>query len=146
MSPGGEEVCDAVRRLFLFIGADPNPGWLEGCGMARDDKEFLVTGQAGVKLGLQTSIPGVFAIGDVRAGSVKRVAAAVGEGAAAVTQVHAYLAGVWKTGDGQSVPGAGEEPNEGYQGEERVRRLHFEKKKQKIIIMLSRASKECHQY
>ena len=93
-SPGREEICHAIRRLFLFIGADPNTRWLEGCGMARDDKGFLVTGQAGVKLALQTSIPGVFAIGDVRAGSVKRVAAAVGEGAAAVAQVHAYLAGV----------------------------------------------------
>jgi thioredoxin reductase (NADPH) len=93
-SPGVSEVCHEIRRLFLFIGADPNTGWLEGCGMARDDKGFLVTGQAGARHVLETSIPGVFAIGDVRAGSVKRVAAAVGEGAAAVAQVHAYLAGV----------------------------------------------------
>jgi len=92
-SPGGAEICHSIRRLFLFIGADPNTGWLEGCGMARDDKGFLVTGHAGAKHALETSIPGVFAIGDVRAGSVKRVAAAVGEGAAAVAQVHAYLAG-----------------------------------------------------
>jgi thioredoxin reductase (NADPH) len=91
-SPGGDEICHTIRRLFLFIGADPNTGWLEGCGMARDHKGFLVTGHAGTKHALETSVPGVFAIGDVRAGSVKRVAAAVGEGAAAVAQVHAYLA------------------------------------------------------
>jgi thioredoxin reductase (NADPH) len=92
-SPGGAEICHTIRRLFLFIGADPNTGWLEGCGMARDEKGFLLTGMAGATHGLETNIPGVFAIGDVRAGSVKRVAAAVGEGAAAVAQVHAYLAG-----------------------------------------------------
>ena len=92
-SPGREEICHAIRRLFLFIGADPNTGWLEGCGMARDGKGFLLTGLVGAKHALETSVPGVFAIGDVRAGSVKRVAAAVGEGAAAVAQVHAYLAG-----------------------------------------------------
>ncbi len=89
---GGGEERHPIRRLFLFIGADPNTGWLEGCGMERDAKGFLLTGMAGAKHALQTSVPGVFAIGDVRAGSVKRVAAAVGEGAAAVAQMHAYLA------------------------------------------------------
>jgi thioredoxin reductase (NADPH) len=79
--------------LFLFIGADPNAAWLEGC-VAMDGKGFVVTGAstAGAsRLPLETSLPGVFAIGDVRAGSTKRVAAAVGEGAAVVAQIHSVL-------------------------------------------------------
>ena len=79
----------AIRHLFLFIGADPNAGWLHGC-VETDEKGFIVTGKAA--LTLQTSRPRVFAIGDVRAGSTKRVAAAVGEGAAVVAQVHVALA------------------------------------------------------
>ncbi|MGK2910271.1 MAG: FAD-dependent oxidoreductase [Sphingobium sp.] len=79
----------ALRHLFLFIGADPNAGWLQGC-METDRKGFIVTGKSG--LPLETSMPGVFAIGDVRAGSTKRVAAAVGEGAAVVAQIHQTLA------------------------------------------------------
>jgi thioredoxin reductase (NADPH) len=78
-----------LRHLFLFVGADPNAGWLQGC-VALDDKGFVETGVAA--LSLQTDRPGVFAIGDVRAGSTKRVAAAVGEGAAVVSQLHQYLA------------------------------------------------------
>ena len=78
-----------LRHLFLFVGADPNAGWLQGC-VALDDKGFVETGVAA--LSLQTDRPGVFAIGDVRAGSTKRVAAAVGEGAAVVSQIHQYLA------------------------------------------------------
>jgi thioredoxin reductase (NADPH) len=79
----------ALRHMFLFIGADPNAAWLAGC-VETDDKGFVVTG-AGA-LPLETSRPGVFAIGDVRAGSTKRVAAAVGEGAAVVAQIHAAIA------------------------------------------------------
>ena len=79
----------ALRHLFLFIGADPNAGWLDGC-VDTDAKGFIVTG--GSALPLQTSLAGVFAIGDVRAGSTKRVAAAVGEGAAVVAQIHMMLA------------------------------------------------------
>lgn len=79
----------ALRHLFLFIGAEPNSAWLAGCAET-DDKGFVVTGKG--PLPLQTSQPGVFAIGDVRAGSTKRVAAAVGEGAAVVAQIHAMLA------------------------------------------------------
>lgn len=79
----------AIRHLFLFIGADPNAGWLQGC-VETDEKGFIVTGKAA--LTLQTSRARVFAIGDVRAGSTKRVAAAVGEGAAVVAQVHVALA------------------------------------------------------
>ncbi len=78
-----------LRHLFLFIGADPNAGWLQGCAET-DAKGFVVTGRG--TLPLETSLRGVFAIGDVRAGSTKRVAAAVGEGAAVVAQIHAMTA------------------------------------------------------
>jgi thioredoxin reductase (NADPH) len=77
-------------RVFLFIGADPNTAWLGDCGVRVDDKGFILTG--GAAASLETSVPGVFAIGDVRAGSTKRVAAAVGEGAAVVSQIHGHLA------------------------------------------------------
>lgn len=101
----GAEVELATRSLFLFIGADPNTGWLGDCPIALDAHGFVRTGgelkeadldQAAWAGGLrpdslECSVPGVFAIGDVRAGSVKRVAAAVGEGAAVVAQVHRYL-------------------------------------------------------
>ncbi|WP_432262481.1 FAD-dependent oxidoreductase [Cupriavidus sp. TMH.W2] len=89
-----------VRHLFLFIGADPNAAWLRTCKVEVDDKGFVRTGggslgcASAVPYPLQTSVPGVFAIGDVRAGSTKRVAAAVGEGAAVVAQIHDYLARV----------------------------------------------------
>jgi thioredoxin reductase (NADPH) len=90
----------ALRHLFLFIGADPNAAWLEN-RVAVDDKGFVLTGLAcpdgrsdcgRAALPLETTFPGVFAIGDVRAGSTKRVAAAVGEGAAVVAQIHTALA------------------------------------------------------
>jgi thioredoxin reductase (NADPH) len=83
-----------ARQLFLFIGADPNTDWLEGIGVALDERRFVRTGaDAGVdRLPLETSRRGVFAIGDVRSGSVKRVAAAAGDGAQVVASVHAYLA------------------------------------------------------
>jgi thioredoxin reductase (NADPH) len=85
--------------LFLMTGASPNTAWLKGC-LALDGKQFIKTG---VDLGhdwpleraphlLETSRPGVFAVGDVRAGSVKRVASAVGEGSMAVQFVHQVLA------------------------------------------------------
>ena len=80
----------AARFLFLFIGAEPNTAWVDR-GIALDDRGFIVTGQSSHR-GLETSSPGVFAIGDVRSGSVKRVAACVGEGAAVVAQIHSYLA------------------------------------------------------
>jgi len=82
------------RHVFLFIGADPNTRWLDGC-VALDNRGFVLTGEAagaGVRSPLETSRPGIFAAGDVRGGSTKRVAAAVGEGAAVVAQIHAYLA------------------------------------------------------
>jgi thioredoxin reductase (NADPH) len=92
--PSGEETRRAIRHLFLFIGADPNTAWLSGSGVALDAKGFVRTGAnvAGGSGALETSRPGVFAIGDVRAGSTKRVAAAVGEGAQVIATIHAYLA------------------------------------------------------
>jgi len=88
---GSGETCRPIRHVFNFIGADPNTDWLAGTDIALDPKGFIITG-AGGRGPLETSVPGVFAIGDVRAGSTKRVAAAVGEGAQAVAAVHAYLA------------------------------------------------------
>jgi thioredoxin reductase (NADPH) len=79
-----------LRHLFLFIGADPNTAWLNGC-VALDNRGFVRTGEDG-RSPLETSRAGIFAAGDVRAGSTKRVAAAVGEGAAVVAQIHAFLA------------------------------------------------------
>ncbi len=90
----GKETRRPMGHLFLFIGADPNTGWMENCEVALDDKGFVLTGpDLGVgHRPLETSRPGVFAIGDVRSGSTKRVAAAVGEGAQVVATIHAYLA------------------------------------------------------
>ena len=79
-----------AQYMFLFIGADPNTQWLDR-RIALNSKGFVTTGSDS-QLPLETSSPGVFAIGDVRCGSVKRVAAGVGEGAAVVAQIHAYLA------------------------------------------------------
>ena len=79
-----------AQYMFLFIGADPNTQWLDR-RIALNNKGFVTTG-SDLQLPLETSSPGVFAIGDVRCGSVKRVAAGVGEGAAVVAQIHAYLA------------------------------------------------------
>jgi len=89
-----------IQHLFLMTGADPNTAWLGGC-VALDSRQFIKTG---ADLGkewplprppylLETSLPGVFAVGDVRAGSLKRVAAAVGDGSMAVQFVHKILAG-----------------------------------------------------
>jgi thioredoxin reductase (NADPH) len=94
----------ATRYLFLFVGAVPNTGWLKNCDLQLDRHGFICTGadidetaladarwKGARPRPLECSIPGAFAIGDVRAGSVKRVAGAVGEGAAVVAQLHAYL-------------------------------------------------------
>jgi thioredoxin reductase (NADPH) len=88
-----------IRHLFLMTGADPNTGWLQGC-VALDRKQFIRTGaDTGADWPLprhpyllETSLPGVFAVGDIRSGSVKRVASAVGEGSMAVQFVHKVLA------------------------------------------------------
>ncbi|WP_159011407.1 FAD-dependent oxidoreductase [Bradyrhizobium sp. S69] len=91
----GEDSSAEIRNLFLFVGADPATGWLDGCGVTVDRGGFVVTG-AQSDLGrpvptLETSVPGVFAVGDVRSGSVKRVGGAIGEGAQVVASLHGFL-------------------------------------------------------
>ncbi|MER9107814.1 FAD-dependent oxidoreductase [Mesorhizobium sp. M0848] len=88
----GAKTTRSIRHLFLFIGADPNTDWLANCDVALDARGFVRTGSDIGSTQMETSRSGVFAIGDVRAGSVKRVAAAVGEGAQVVAALHAYLA------------------------------------------------------
>ena len=86
-----------IRNLFLFVGADPATNWLSGCGVTLDRGGLVVTGaQSELNLGrpvalLETSVPGVFAVGDARSGSVKRVGGAIGEGAQVVAALHSYL-------------------------------------------------------
>jgi len=90
----GNETSRAIAHLFLLIGAAPNTKWLAGSGVATDPKGFILTGaDAGNDAKpLETSRPGIYAIGDVRLNSVKRVGAAIGEGAQVVAALHAYLA------------------------------------------------------
>jgi thioredoxin reductase (NADPH) len=87
----GEVTRRRVRNLFLFIGASPETAFLAACGdMVLDRAGFVVTGGPG-RGELESSLPGVFAVGDVRAGSTKRVGAAIGEGAAVVAALHRFL-------------------------------------------------------
>jgi thioredoxin reductase (NADPH) len=95
--PAGEETRD-IAHVFLMTGAAPNTRWLEGC-VALDEKGFVRTGPdtPGWPLPrppqlLETSVPGIFAVGDVRSGNVKRVASAVGEGSICIQLVHRVLA------------------------------------------------------
>lgn len=110
----GEETEKPIRHLFLFIGADPATAWLKDTGIALDGKNFVLTGldvpssirsnsSAGRPLPLETSVRGVFAAGDVRSGSVKRVGAAIGEGAVVGADLHTALA------DSQAVRDEGNE-------------------------------------
>ena len=102
-APSGQEMERAIRNVFLFIGADPATNWLRACGVGLDEKGFVPTGSQaktcaaagsmGNPLPLESNVPGVFAVGDARSGSVKRVGGAIGEGAAVVAQLHSYLAG-----------------------------------------------------
>ena len=91
----GKETEAAIRNVFLFVGADPATEWLQGC-VALDKAGFVITG-VGVGNGapahspLESSAPGVFAVGDVRSGSVKRVGGAIGEGAQVVAAIHKFL-------------------------------------------------------
>jgi thioredoxin reductase (NADPH) len=100
----GETSTHPIRHVFIMAGASPRTEWLKGC-LALDDKGFILTGRdldgasdkpawplARVPQMLETSLPGVFAVGDVRSGNVKRVASAVGEGAIAIHLVHRTLA------------------------------------------------------
>jgi thioredoxin reductase (NADPH) len=80
----------AIAHVFLLLGADPATQWLTGCGVALDAHGFVVCGLSGSPL--ETTVSGVFAVGDVRAGSVKRVGSAIGEGAQVVAALHAFLA------------------------------------------------------
>jgi thioredoxin reductase (NADPH) len=80
----------AAHGLFVMIGADPRTGWLKGT-LALDDKGFVRAGE-GTSSPFATSHAGIFAVGDVRSGSLKRVASAVGEGSVVVSAVHQYLA------------------------------------------------------
>src|SRR5215813_6960880 len=101
---GGDEQRHEGAQVFLFVGADPATDWLRGCDVALDAKGFVRTGpdlsrddlarsgRRTIPSTLETNVPGVFAVGDVRSGSVKRVGGAIGEGAAVVAQLHAYLA------------------------------------------------------
>ncbi|HET9036200.1 MAG TPA: NAD(P)/FAD-dependent oxidoreductase, partial [Myxococcaceae bacterium] len=101
---GGDEQRHEVGQVFLFVGADPATEWLRTCDVALDAKGFVRTGpdlsrddlarsgRRTIPASLETNVPGVFAVGDVRSGSVKRVGGAIGEGAAVVAQLHAYLA------------------------------------------------------
>jgi thioredoxin reductase (NADPH) len=99
---GGDDHTADVRNVFLFVGADPATDWLDGCGVTVDRGGFVVTGaqseqnQGRLVAQLETSVPGVFAVGDVRSGSVKRVGGAIGEGAQVVAALHGFLGDVAK--------------------------------------------------
>jgi thioredoxin reductase (NADPH) len=105
----GLEERHTVGQVFLFVGADPATEWLADCDVALDAKGFVRTGpdlsrddfarsgRRTIPASLETNVPGVFAVGDVRSGSVKRVGGAIGEGAAVVAQLHAYLADLART-------------------------------------------------
>jgi thioredoxin reductase (NADPH) len=102
--PDGEVHRRELRNVFLFVGADPETRWLEDCGVAVDKHGFVLTGADAVADAdgrarpgrvpnpFETSVRGAFAVGDVRAGSVKRVGGAIGDGAAAVALIHKHLA------------------------------------------------------
>ena len=95
----GAEESRPIGNVFLFVGADPETDWLKGCGVTLDSHGFVLTGKAcairasgELSAPLETTVPGVFAVGDVRAGSVKRVGGAIGEGASVIALIHQYLA------------------------------------------------------
>jgi thioredoxin reductase (NADPH) len=88
----GKETRRPIRHLFSFIGVDPNTDWLATAGVALDAKGFVVTGRDEAPGPLVTNVHGLFAVGDIRSGSSKRVAASVGEGAQVVAALHAFLA------------------------------------------------------
>jgi thioredoxin reductase (NADPH) len=86
----GAETRRPIRHLFSFIGVDPNTDWLAGAAVALDSKGFVLTGKDGMA-SLETNVHGLFAVGDIRSGSIKRVAASVGEGAQVVAALHLYF-------------------------------------------------------
>ncbi len=90
----GEEETKDIPNIFVMIGAVPNTGWIGDC-VALDDKGFVLTGndaKPGNTSPFVTSVPGIFAVGDIRSGSVKRVASGVGEGSVCISHVHGDLA------------------------------------------------------
>jgi thioredoxin reductase (NADPH) len=97
----GERLTLPASSLFILIGADAETAWVPAA-IDRDERGYILTGRAALETGhwpldrdpfiVETTVPGIFAVGDVRAGSIKRVAAAVGEGSMAVALVHRYLA------------------------------------------------------
>jgi len=95
----GRTSCDDIQHLFMMTGVDPNTAWIGGC-LALDGQNFIKTGADVTDtwqlnrppFPLETSVPGVFAVGDIRSGSVKRVASAVGEGSMAIQFLHQVLA------------------------------------------------------
>jgi thioredoxin reductase (NADPH) len=95
----GQDERRPIRHVFVFVGADPETDWLADCGVALDSHGFVLTGSAcanrapgAFSTPLESNVAGVFAVGDVRSGSVKRVGGAIGEGAAVVALIHQYLA------------------------------------------------------
>jgi thioredoxin reductase (NADPH) len=115
--PTGMVTKKPIRNVFLFIGADPATQWLKGCGILLDRNGFVRTGpslapdeiamNARLPMPLESNIFGVFAVGDVRCGSVKRIGGAIGEGAAVVPQLHSFLVGA-----PPSVPDCGPEKSQ----------------------------------
>jgi len=101
---GLPEVRRPIHHLFLFIGAEPNSSWLTGAGVALDSRGFVLAGGAVGGRVLETSRSGVFAVGDIRSGSPKRVATAVGDGAQVVANLHEHLSTV--EGRGVRLPGS----------------------------------------
>jgi len=99
----GKEIALPTTVLFLMIGAEPNTEWLNGC-VALDEKKFVETGHAPrgevATSPYATSIRGIFAVGDVRANSVKRVASSVGEGSVVVHAIHGWLSELAARDDG----------------------------------------------
>jgi thioredoxin reductase (NADPH) len=95
-TPAGQRSIQ-TRHLFLFTGAEPSTEWLHDCGVEVDDRGFVLTGNterpdgSGQRFAFETNVRGVFAVGDVRSCSIKRVASSVGEGAAVVSEIHALL-------------------------------------------------------
>jgi thioredoxin reductase (NADPH) len=93
----GAETEAPIRNVFLFIGADPATDWLDGCGVEVDKSGFVMTGaqlgedKSRLSSPLESSVRGVFAVGDARSGSVKRVGSAIGEGAQVVQAIHGFL-------------------------------------------------------
>ena len=95
----GKDERRSIRNVFSFVGADPETEWLKGSDVACDSHGFVLTGRAcpvtkseGLSAPLESNVSGVFAVGDVRSGSVKRVGGAIGEGAAVVALIHQYIA------------------------------------------------------